>query len=112
VTDFIDITLVANAGVLVEHAGRGLPVDGIHHQDRHPFSKVAEADLERMKERSAPFANFKYLLFSHEHPDHFTPGRVQELVQPDRTKGLFLPDEPNAQKQPFLEEKDHNFKRF
>jgi len=94
VADFIDITLVANAGVLVEHAGRGLLVDGIHHEEGHPFSKVPESDLERMRDRSAPFANLEYLLFSHEHPDHFTPGRVQELVQSGRTKGLFLPDEP------------------
>jgi hypothetical protein len=37
--DFIKITLIANAGVLVEHNGVGLLVDGIHHKEGHPFCR-------------------------------------------------------------------------
>lgn len=91
--DFIDITLVANAGVLVEHGGTGLLVDGIHRQDGHPFSMVSESDLELMRLGGEPFANLDYLLFTHEHPDHFTAPLVLEHVRQRPVRGMFLPDE-------------------
>lgn len=86
------ITLVANAGVLVEYDGVGLLVDGIHHEKGHPFSQVDETDLTRMRQGDYPFTQLDYLLFTHEHPDHCTPQRVLEHVRQRPVKGLFLPD--------------------
>jgi L-ascorbate metabolism protein UlaG (beta-lactamase superfamily) len=94
----MDITLVANAGVLVEHDGVGLLVDGIHHQEGHPFSKVSEIDMERMRQGAEPFSNLDYLLFTHEHPDHLTPRHVLELVRSRQIRKLFLPDERQGSK--------------
>jgi len=91
VADCIDITLVANAGVMIEGNGVGLLVDGMHHEDGHPFSKVLESDMERMRQGAEPFAKLDYLLFTHEHPDHFTPDRVLEHVRHRPVRGVFLP---------------------
>lgn len=91
VSDRITITLVANAGVLVEYKGTGLLVDGIHHQKGHPFSPVPLSDIKIMQQGSGIFKNLDYLLFTHEHPDHFTPQYVSEHISQCQVKGLFLP---------------------
>ena len=90
--DGIKITLVANAGVLVEHNGIGLLMDGIHHEEGYPFSQVSENDMELMRQGADIFANLDYLLFTHEHPDHFTPQYVSEHIRLRSAKGVFLPN--------------------
>lgn len=87
----VDILLVANAGVLVRTGSLALLVDGVHREDGHLFSRVGEGDLERMRQGEAPFERLDYLLFTHEHPDHFTPGLVRDLTAQRRVKGVFLP---------------------
>jgi len=94
-SDCVKITLVANAGVLVEHNGVGLLIDGIHHETGHPFSKVSTKDLLAIEQRAGIFTNLEYLLFTHEHPDHFTPQIVANHLQFKTVKGLFLPPAKN-----------------
>lgn len=91
VTDCIEIRLVANAGVLVRGQHAGVLVDGLHHEDGHPFGKVSPSDMERMRSGAAPFDRLDYLLFTHEHPDHFTPGMVLDHIARRPAKGVFLP---------------------
>ncbi|WP_338669679.1 MBL fold metallo-hydrolase [Pseudodesulfovibrio methanolicus] len=90
-SDCIDIDLVANAGVLVRGGGLGLLVDGMHDQDGHPFSRVGADDMARMGRGEGLFARLDYLLFTHEHPDHFTPDLVIEHLERRPVKGVFLP---------------------
>lgn len=92
-SDFIKITLVANAGVYIEYSGFGILVDGIHHEECLPFSQVSKTDLQHIKDGTDIFKNLDYLLFTHEHPDHFTPQYVLEIIKSRSVKGLFLPDE-------------------
>ncbi|WP_027721772.1 MBL fold metallo-hydrolase [Maridesulfovibrio zosterae] len=92
-TDLIKITLIANAGVLVEYNGTGILVDGIHHEEGHPFSRVSKVDMRQMRYGEGLFQNLDYLLFTHEHPDHFTPQYVLKHIQCRSVKGLFLPCE-------------------
>ncbi|WP_028582594.1 MBL fold metallo-hydrolase [Desulfogranum japonicum] len=91
--DEIKITLIANAGVLVEHKGVGLLVDGIHHEEGHLFSKVTRDDLQHMQQGTGVFTHLDYLLFTHEHPDHFTPGHVLQHIRSRAVKGIILPGE-------------------
>lgn len=88
----VEATLVANAGILVRGGGTGLLVDGIHDQGDHPFDRVAPDARARMREGGAPFQRLEYLLFTHEHPDHFTPRLVMAHLRHRRVKGLFTPD--------------------
>lgn len=90
-TDCIDIDLVANAGVLVRGGGLGLLVDGMHDQDGHPFGRVEAGDMARMGRAEGPFERLDYLLFTHEHPDHFTPDLVARHLECRPVKGVFLP---------------------
>ncbi|WP_027184422.1 MBL fold metallo-hydrolase [Desulfovibrio inopinatus] len=89
----IDITLIANAGVMVEQNGTGLLVDGMHHEGGHPFSRVPQSEMASMRDSAPPFEHLDYLLFTHEHPDHFTPGYVLEYLRHRPIQGLLLPDE-------------------
>lgn len=88
----IDVILVANAGILVRGGGTGLLVDGIHDQGGHPFHRVDLEMLTRMRQGEAPFQRLEYMLFTHEHPDHFTPGLVVEHLRSRPLRGLFTPD--------------------
>jgi L-ascorbate metabolism protein UlaG (beta-lactamase superfamily) len=83
--------LVANAGVLVRGGGLGLLVDGMHDQDGHPFGRVEADDMARMGRAEGLFERLDYLLFTHEHPDHFTPDLVAEHLERRPVKGVFLP---------------------
>lgn len=91
-TDCLDISLVANAGVLIRGRGACLLVDGMHHEGGHPFCMVGENALECMRRGAEPFDRLDYLLFTHEHPDHFTPELVLEHIRQRPVKGVFLPD--------------------
>lgn len=91
-TECIDIDLVANAGVMVRGGGLGLLVDGVHDQDGHPFSRVSVEDREHMARGEGIYVHLDYLLFTHEHPDHFTPGLALELLRRRPVRGVFLPD--------------------
>jgi len=94
--DFIKITLVANAGVFVEYAGLGFLVDGIHSEGGSPFSPVSSVELGHMREGSGFFKNLDYLLFTHDHPDHFSPRLVADHIGERPAKGLFLPGETRS----------------
>ncbi|MGE4401540.1 MAG: MBL fold metallo-hydrolase [Desulfobulbus sp.] len=95
----ITLTLIANAGVLVEYNGIGVLVDGIHHEKEHPFSRVSQADLMLMRRGEGVFTNLTYLLFTHEHPDHFSPLYVTELIHARSVQGIVLPSTDNASPQ-------------
>ncbi len=92
----ITVSLVANAGVFIESNGIGLLVDGIHHEEGHPFSVVSDVDLQLMRTRSGRFSALDYLLFTHEHPDHFTPQLVLQHIYSVPVKGIILPGEEDG----------------
>lgn len=91
-TGAIRITLIANAGILVEYNEVGFLVDGIHTADDPPFSRVSEADLAAMRQGVPPFTHLDYLLFTHEHGDHCSPRNVLAHIYARPVKGIFLPD--------------------
>lgn len=85
------ITLVANAGLLLEYNGTTLLLDGIFHKKGHPFSAPPQSVWQQMKEGLPPFQKVDFLLFTHVHPDHFSPEMTLEYLQCRTVKGLFLP---------------------
>ena len=106
----IKITLIANAGVLVEHMGIGLLVDGVHHEQGHSFPRVKRSDLLDMRQGTGAFSHLDYLLFTHEHPDHFSPLYVTELIHARSMRGLVLPSctHPSAELSLLLNHIRHN----
>lgn len=86
------VTLVANAGLLLEYHGTTLLLDGIYGKEGHPFSNLSPQVWRQMKEGQAPFDKVDFLLFTHAHPDHFSPEMTLEYLRCRPVKGVFAPD--------------------
>ena len=86
------MTLVANAGVLLEYEGTALLLDGVFGPEGHPFSAPSEESREALLAGRAPFERLDYLLFTHLHPDHLSLPMTEELLRRRAVRGVFLPD--------------------
>lgn len=89
----IRVTLLANAGVLLQYRGTFLLLDGIFGRKDNPFSLLPGGCWDALLREEPPFERLDYLLFSHCHPDHFTPEMVRELLEHRPVKGLFYPED-------------------
>ncbi len=87
----ITITLLANAGLMVEYAGARILIDGLFAGQGHPFSTLPAGMYDEMMRGEGPFAQADYLVFSHAHPDHYDPEAAAQYLQRNRARGLFLP---------------------
>ena len=87
----LHVTLVANAGVVLEYRGTKLLVDGIYGRGDHPFSNLSPETWREMKAGEGLFQDIDYLLFTHAHPDHFSPQMTMEYLKERKVKGIFLP---------------------
>lgn len=85
------VTLVANAGLLLEYNGTTLLLDGIYGTEGHPFSNLSPQIWQDMKAGRPPFHKVDALLFTHGHPDHFSPEMALEYLRCRPVKGLFAP---------------------
>ena len=90
--DQVHVTLIANAGLLLQYGGVTLMLDGIYGRKGHPFSNLKPEIWDRMLRGEPPFEKIDYLLFSHAHPDHFSPEMTMEFLRHRTVKGVFLPD--------------------
>jgi glyoxylase-like metal-dependent hydrolase (beta-lactamase superfamily II) len=69
----VEITYIANEGVLLASGDKQVLIDGLHRNDR-TFSHYAflpTAERKRIETAKAPFDKIDLLLFSHRHYDHF-----------------------------------------
>ncbi len=90
--EILRVTLVANAGLLLEYGGVTLLLDGIYGREGHPFSTLSDEVWQRMLSGAHPFERIDYLLFTHAHPDHFSPEMTLEFLAHRSVRGAFLPD--------------------
>ena len=92
----IQVTLAANAGVLLSYKGRKLLIDGLFHAENVPYSNLPGAALKAIYDNEPPYDGIDYLLFTHRHPDHFSRRMVKEYLAKNKVKGVLLPpsDQP------------------
>lgn len=90
--DTLRVKLVANAGLLLEYEGITFLLDGIFGDEKHPFSNYSQSVWQAILEKEAPFEHIDYLLFTHVHPDHFSPELTVELLKKRSVRGVFFPD--------------------
>ncbi len=88
----IRVTLVANAGLLIQYHGISLLLDGIFGPEGHPFSNLKPEVWHKMLKGESPFEKIDYLLFTHAHPDHFSAALTMEYLRQRKIKGMFLPN--------------------
>lgn len=107
-TEKLKVTLIANAGVLVEYAGTKILLDAIYGSEGHSFSNLSAELWQSMLTGVPPFEKIDYLLFTHTHPDHFSPEMVKEFLMRRAIKGIFLPQSSfseDGELSSFLQEK-------
>lgn len=91
-TFLLKLTAVCNAGIYVESGDTGILIDGIA-SDYLAFHGLPADLFGQALRREGLFQNLKAVCFTHTHPDHCDPVRLQQLreAQPDLT--ILLPDE-------------------
>lgn len=92
----LKVTLVCNAGLLIEYKGTTLLLDGIYGREGHPFSNLTDAVWHQMLQGQGLFSKVDYLLFTHAHPDHFSPSMTLRYLQSRPVKGIFKPEADEA----------------
>lgn len=105
--NMVRATLISNAGLLLEYRGVKLLVDAIYHTT-DPFSNPPPAVWSAMLAGEPPFDGVDTLLFTHDHPDHFSPERLMQYLRYRTVRQVVLPVmEPQHWEilQPFLEER-------
>jgi len=87
----LQITLISNAGLLLEYQGIAILLDGIFGRDGHKFSNLDSETWTQMLQGRALFSKIDYLLFTHAHPDHFSPDMTLQFLKIHKIKGMFKP---------------------
>lgn len=88
----IRIIYLANAGILLEYGQTKLLIDGIYDEHGHRFSNLSQGQWDALRQGTGDFAGIDYLLFTHDHGDHFSAKRVGEYLQAQHPKAVFLPE--------------------
>lgn len=90
----IQITLLANEGIMVQVGRTNFLIDGLHQNDGEFFSGLSQTVRQDLLDGEKPlFQGMDYLLFSHCHYDHFSAALTQQFLEKHRIKGLFMPDQ-------------------
>ncbi len=93
----IEITYIANAGVLIQHAGKKVLIDAHHYRGNPYYAPTAANQLEKMVGGFKPFQQVNLLLATHLHADHFDAvtigrhlfnNRVSKFIGAEQVTGL------------------------
>ena len=85
----MNITLLCNAGLLLEYNGNLLAVD-LPNEDWAPFYWLSEEQWNRLCENSHRLCGF---FFTHDHPDHLDKSRIFTYLQSHPGISSFVPSE-------------------
>jgi L-ascorbate metabolism protein UlaG (beta-lactamase superfamily) len=101
----VEITYIANEGVLIASGGKQVLIDGLHREYQPDYAFLPNAEREKIETAKPPFDRIDLILVSHLHLDHFHSESV----------GLHLQHNPQAQlvsSQQVVNEVEKNFKGF
>jgi L-ascorbate metabolism protein UlaG (beta-lactamase superfamily) len=84
----ITITQVVNAGLLIEGNHKKIMIDGIHSVKTHEWSTVSNELMDYMIYGKGKFQDINYLLFTHQHSDHFNLDKTIEYIRNNKTEHL------------------------
>jgi L-ascorbate metabolism protein UlaG (beta-lactamase superfamily) len=101
----VEITYIANEGVLISSGGKQVLIDGLHREYQPAYAFLPPAEREEIETAKAPFNEIDLILVSHRHLDHFHPESI----------GLHLQHNPGAvlvSSQQVVDEVEKTFKDF
>lgn len=87
----IEMILVSNAGILIKYECIKILIDGIYIDETGFFSQVPEKVIKQYKSGKGCFGNIDYILFTHNHQDHFSMKALQIYLKYNTPKLVFLP---------------------
>lgn len=101
----VEITYIANEGVLISAGGKQLLIDGLHREYQRAYAFLPAAEREKIETAKAPFDQVDLVLVSHMHLDHFHAESV----------GLHLQHNPKAllvSSHQVVDQVEKNFKNY
>lgn len=85
----LEITYIANEGVLIEASGKKILIDAHHYRGNSPYLPVPQNTIEKMVGGFKPFDKIDLILATHVHVDHFDAENVgRHLLNNAATKFL------------------------
>ncbi|MGB4440448.1 MAG: MBL fold metallo-hydrolase [Sedimentibacter sp.] len=84
----IKITQIVNAGLLIEGNDKKILIDGIHNVKTHEWSTVDNKLMDYIIYGKGKFQDINYLLFTHQHNDHFNLEKTYEYIRNNKTEKL------------------------
>jgi L-ascorbate metabolism protein UlaG (beta-lactamase superfamily) len=85
-TASLEITYIANEGVLIAASGKRVLIDGLHREYKPDYAFLPPDERKKIEGAEAPFDKIDLILVSHLHLDHFHPEAI----------GLHLKNNPRA----------------
>ncbi len=101
----VEITYIANEGVLISAGGKQVLIDGLHREYGPEYAFLPAADREKIETAKAPFDQIDLILVSHRHLDHFHPESIGRHLQ-HNSKAVLVSS------QQVVDEVEKNFKDF
>ena len=101
----IEITYIANEGVLISADGKQVLIDGLHREYQPAYAFLPPSEREKIETAKPPFDKIDLILVSHMHLDHFHPESI----------GRYLHHNPKAllvSSQQVVDEIEKNFKEY
>jgi L-ascorbate metabolism protein UlaG (beta-lactamase superfamily) len=101
----VEITYIANEGVLISSGDKQVLIDGLHREYQRSYAFLPPAQREKIETAKAPFDEIDLILVSHLHLDHFHPESVGLHLQ-HNSKALLVSS------QQVVDEVEKNFKNY
>lgn len=88
--DKIKLTQVVNAGLLIENRDSKILIDGIHNVKAPVWSTVDKTLMDYIIYGEDKFKDINYLLFTHQHIDHFNLEKTLEYIKNNKVEKLVM----------------------
>jgi L-ascorbate metabolism protein UlaG (beta-lactamase superfamily) len=72
----VEVTYIANEGVLLSSGGKKVLIDGLHREYKRGYPFLPEPHRDKLETAKPPFDAIDLVLVSHRHLDHFHPESV------------------------------------
>ena len=89
----ISITFTSNTGLLMQYGDTKVLFDSLYGKSGHRFSPLPQVLEQEIMEGAGDFSEIDYLVFSHNHADHFSAKYLKAYLQQNTVKGIFLPED-------------------
>lgn len=100
----LEIMVAANAGVVIRSGDTAIFADILEDAGPYPFNRLPDSVLADMERGENKWRNAQYLIFSHEHPDHFTPTLIRRYLAHNTVRRLVVPNRPDKENQSLIAE--------